>query len=85
METRHFWEEIFYSVIEDIHIHKIYQYEEIWRHQREKMSKIAPFLSDRTLKNKVRRAKKLSILLYYYISLCGYLNFPQKLLKIFKF
>ena len=50
METGHFWEEIFYSVIEDIHIHKIYQYEEIWRHQREKMSKIAPFLSDRTLK-----------------------------------
>ena len=49
MKTGHFWVEIFYSVIEDIHIHKIYQYEEIWRHQREKMSKIAPFLSDRTL------------------------------------
>ena len=52
MKTGHFWEKIFYSVIEDIHIHKIYQYEEIWRHQREKMSKIAPFLSDRTLKYK---------------------------------
>ena len=33
METGHFWGEIFYSVIEDIDIHKIYQNEEIWRHQ----------------------------------------------------
>ena len=29
MKTGQFWEEIFYRVIEDIHIHKIYQYEEI--------------------------------------------------------
>ena len=50
METGHFWEEIFYCVIEDIHLDKIYQYEEIQRNKREKMSKIAPFLSERTLK-----------------------------------
>ena len=36
-------------------------------------------------KNKGRRAKKLPILLHFYISLCGYLTFPQKLLKVFKF
>ena len=48
METGHFWEDIFYCVIEDIHIHKIYQYEEIWLHQ---VSQPATLLSDRTLKH----------------------------------
>ena len=50
MKTGHFWEKIFYSVIEDIHIHKINQYEEIWWHQ---LSQPAPLLSDRTLKENV--------------------------------
>ena len=37
MKTGHFWEEIFYSVIEDIYVGKIYQYEEIWCHQLSKL------------------------------------------------
>ena len=37
IETGHFQEEIFYSVIDDIHVDKIYQYEEIWCHQLSKL------------------------------------------------
>ena len=47
--------------------------------------KILKRVFENIFKNKVRRAKKLSILLHFYISLCGYLTFPQKLLEIFKF
>ena len=36
-------------------------------------------------KNKVMGAKKLSILLHFYVSLCGYITFPQKQFETFIF